>query len=162
MPSRTCRTVDAGVVASAITTALPGAAAAVAGADPTGAAAPSAGSTRVATEPESKTCYSSLDGEEIVAITSQNFESALDSFDVLLTDDATIGKRTCKVKSITVVGEYYNGLGGPADSETVTFYKNSKKSPGKVVDSQTVVGADNGLGTFDIALDTVTLKARTT
>jgi hypothetical protein len=101
------------------------------------------------------TCFSNLTGDTLTAITSQNFETPNDAYDSYGADDVKL-KKTCKVTSIQVMGQYYGGT-GPADSETVTIYKNDGGKPGAVVKTKTVQGTDDGLGSFDIPF-TVTLK----
>jgi hypothetical protein len=65
-----------------------------------------------------------------------------------------------RVKGVTVTGQYYNCAPcGPATSETVTFYKNTKTGhPGRVKNTQTVTGADSS-GSFVIPLTGFTLPA---
>ena len=102
------------------------------------------------------TCFSNLDGDTGVAISSQNFESSFDAYDNSGADDFKL-KKKCVVKSIQVPGQYFGGAPSPADSETVTFYKDNGGKPGAVVKSKTVAGTDSS-GSFDIKLGKVTLK----
>lgn len=93
------------------------------------------------------TCYSNLEGDTGTALTSQNFEASFDQYDGEIADDVKVGKKGCKIKSIDVVGQYYNGF-GPADSITLTFYKNKKGMPGSVVSTKTVNATDSA-GSFN-------------
>jgi hypothetical protein len=65
-----------------------------------------------------------------------------------------------RVTSVTATGQYYScGPCGPATSETVTFYKNTKTGhPGRVKNTQTVTGTDSS-GSFVIPLTGFTLPA---
>ena len=93
------------------------------------------------------TCFNNMTGDTFYAVSSQNFETTNDAFDSFAVDDVKV-KKTCKIKSMQFVGAYFGGP-GPAVSETVTIYKNQGGSPGAVVKSKTVAGADSG-GSFDI------------
>lgn len=95
--------------------------------------------------------YSQNNNDAGVGISSQNFEAALDPYDDAGADDFTVpvGQRWL-VQAVIVTGVYYNGP-GPADSETVTFYRNVGGLPGPVISSQTVTGADSA-GSFTIRL----------
>jgi hypothetical protein len=101
--------------------------------------------------------YSQNDNDAGVGISSQNFEASLDAFDDEAADDFTIpaGQRWI-IRAVIVTGSYFNSGGcgamcGPADSETVSFYRNAAGLPGTLISTQTVVGTDNA-GSFTIRL----------
>lgn len=102
-------------------------------------------------------CYSNMMYDSGVGIVSQNFtDSGFDIYD----SSGAVGfavKKPCVVKTVNVVGAYFNGS-GPADSETVTFYQDNNGLPGAVINSQTVVGTDN-FGSFTIPLNPVKIPA---
>jgi hypothetical protein len=105
--------------------------------------------------------YNQNNNDAGVGISSQNFEASLDSFDDAGADDFTIpaGQRWI-IRAVIVTGVYFNGP-GPADSETVSFYRNAGGLPGTLISTQTVVGMDNA-GSFQIRLTTpVRLRAGT-
>lgn len=102
-------------------------------------------------------CYSNFNSKNDsgVGILSQTFTDSPE-YNSYSADNFAV-KKTCKVAGVEVLGQYFNGA-GPAESETVTFYKdNAGGVPGTVVDSQTVVGTDYG-GSFSIPLETVALS----
>jgi hypothetical protein len=108
--------------------------------------------------------YSQNDNDQGVGISSQNFEASLDPFDDAAADDFTIpaGMRWI-VRAVIVTGIYYgcNPNCGPADSETVNFYRDAAGLPGTLISSQTVVGTDTA-GSFTIRLASpVRLRAGT-
>lgn len=123
-----------------------------------GASASHGGMSAAHTTPASKlvhvqskgSCYSQSDNDNGVGIVSQNFESSFDAYDAQGADDFKL-KKTCKLKTVTVAGAYFGGY-GPADSVNVTFYKDSKGKPGKVVkDFQNASYTDtSGTGNFTI------------
>lgn len=87
-----------------------------------------------------------------IGIVSQDFtDSGFDIYDAQGADDFKVPKgHTWKIKEVDATGVYFNGP-GPADSETVTIYKNNGGVPGDVVKSKTKVGTDTG-GSFVIRL----------
>lgn len=95
--------------------------------------------------------YSQNDNSAGIAVSSQNFEPSMNAFDNAGADDFTIpaGQRWL-IQAVIVTGFYFNGP-GPADSETVTFYRDAGGLPGAVISTQTVVGTDNA-GSFTIRL----------
>jgi len=101
--------------------------------------------------------YDQNDNDSGIGITSQNFETSLDAYDNQGADDFKVPAGfTWKVKEVTVTGVYYNGA-GPAPSVHVTFYKNLGGLPNSakvVADYPAIVPADNGFGSFVIALPT--------
>lgn len=100
-------------------------------------------------------CYSNMMSDTGVGILSQTFGDE-PSYDSYSADNFAV-KKTCKVTGVETVGQYFNGS-GPAESETVTFYADDAGGvPGTVIDTQTVVGTDNG-GSFSIPLQTVALS----
>lgn len=110
--------------------------------------------------PDLTTLYDQNDNDSGVGITSQNFETSLDAYDGQGADDFVVpaGIKKWKVKKVNVTGVYYNGS-GPAVSENIFFYKDAGGLPGTLKSTQTVVGTDNGLGSFSILLTTpVALK----
>lgn len=98
--------------------------------------------------------YNQNDNDAGVGISSQNFEAELDSVDSAGADDfvVPVGQRWL-IQGVLVTGVYYgcNPNCGPADSETVTIYRNAGGIPGTVVSTHTVTGADNA-GSFQIRL----------
>lgn len=66
-----------------------------------------------------------------------------------------IVKKSCTIKTVTVTG-VYGGGSGPADSVTVTFYRNRLGEPGKVIGTPATISA--GLGNPDFVLDIPTVK----
>jgi hypothetical protein len=107
--------------------------------------------------------YSQEGTDSGIGIVSQNFESTFDIYDSQAADDFKVpGGTTWVVNEVDVIGVYFNGAGLARD-ENVTFYKGKKHLPGAVVGStQTVAGADNGTGSFNIMLPTkVKLKGGT-
>jgi hypothetical protein len=121
--------------------------------------ASAAGSAAAVTPSATKTCFTNLKTPGDSIINSQNFEAGFEAYDNAGADDFKL-KAACTVSKITVPGGYYTGSPGPADSETVTIYKNKKGKPGKVVNKQTVKGTDNA-GTFTIPLKKVALDKGT-
>lgn len=100
-------------------------------------------------------CYSNQKNDSGTGIVSQTFTDAgFDIYNSYGADNFQVQK-TCKVAGVNVTGVYFNGS-GPADSETVTFYTDNSGEPGSVINTQTVVGTDNG-GSFTIPLATVPL-----
>ena len=96
------------------------------------------------------TCYDQTKDASGNLVVSQNFtESGDDGYDSMGADDITL-KKPCKVATVNVAGGYFNGS-GPADSETVTFYADSKGKPGKVLATSTTKGKDSA-GSFVIKL----------
>jgi len=151
MRSRALPAMGISVVALAIATSFAGTASA-AGSDVQASHKGSA----VAIGGADATCFSNLAGDTGTAISSQNFEDSFDAYDNSGADDFKL-KKACTVKSIQVPGQYFGAAPSPAESETVTFYKDKKGKPGKVVKSKTVAGTDSG-GSFDIKLGKVKLK----
>jgi hypothetical protein len=83
-------------------------------------------------------------------IVSQNFTSGSFGtvYNAAAADDFAVpAGKTWVVKEVDVTGVYFNGS-GPANSEIVTFYKNSKGHPGKMVKSFTDNCTDSA-GSFD-------------
>lgn len=70
--------------------------------------------------PTDASCYAQLDDDNGNGIVSQNFEANFDTFDSQGADDFTL-KKTCKVKTVSAAGVYFNGS-GPATSYNVFFY----------------------------------------
>ena len=100
-------------------------------------------------------CYSNQMNDSGVGLVSQTFTDAgFDIYNSYGADNFQVQK-TCNVTGVDATGVYFNGS-GPADSETVTFYTDNGGVPGSNLNSQTVVGTDNG-GSFTIPLSTVAL-----
>jgi hypothetical protein len=98
--------------------------------------------------------YSQNSNDSGVGIVSQNFtDPGFDIYDSQGADDFVVPAGTkWLIKGVIATGIYFNcATCGPADSETVTIYKDAGNSPGPVVSSQTVVGTDTG-GTFKMLL----------
>ena len=144
MRSRVLTAAGLSVTALALATSFAG----VASAADSGISAATKGTAGSVAGVSAGNCFSNLDGDTGTALTSQNFEASFDQYDAMLADDVKVGKKGCKIKSIDVVGQYYNGA-GPAASETITFYKNKKGKPGKVVATKTATGSDSA-GSFNV------------
>jgi hypothetical protein len=145
--------VTALVLAFAVAAAFSTAAGARAGVGPR-AVHKSGTSAKIFVKPNALTrLYNQNNQDSGVADVSQNFEAAFDVYDSQLADDFKVKSgHVWKVKEVDVTGVYFNGA-GPAVSENVTFYKDAGGSPGVVKKTYTgVVGADNGTGSFVIAL----------
>jgi hypothetical protein len=85
-----------------------------------------------------KTLYDQTNNDSGIGIVSSDFDSgSFDSYDNRAADDFTVPKgQTWTVTEVDAVGSYFNGSGtasGPADSENVIFYADSKGKPGKAV-----------------------------
>jgi hypothetical protein len=95
--------------------------------------------------------YNQNNNDQGVGISSQNFEASFDAFDDAAADDFTVpAGQKWVIRSVIVTGVYFNGP-GPADSETVSFYRDAGGLPGTLINTQTVVGADNA-GSFNMRL----------
>ncbi len=154
MRSRAIPALGLSVVALALATSLAGTASAA-----SGPSASHSGTSAATVHGPQAACFSNMGGDTGTAITSQNFEASFDAYDASGADDVKLKKR-CTVKQIDVAGQYYNGA-GPADSETVTFYKDDSGKPGAVIKSQTKVGVDTA-GSYSINLKKVKLQKKTT
>lgn len=111
--------------------------------------------------PKGGTLYDQTDSDGGVGLVSQNFESSFDAYDSQAADDFSVpAGHTWKVSGVNVVGVYFNGY-GPASSENVFFYKDSKGLPGKLVaECDNQAGSDNGTGSFSINLSNCTGKTK--
>ena len=98
--------------------------------------------------PGSVVLYDQNTGDSGAAISSQNFDGDLDSYDDEGADDFVVpGGHVWKVKEVDVTGGYTEGT---ADSQHITIYRDHKGLPGKVVaDCDGLQGIDNG-GSFAI------------
>jgi hypothetical protein len=107
---------------------------------------------RVTVAPD-KVLYDQNDHDSVIGISSQNFEGEFDAYDASSADDFKIpAGETWKIKRVLVTGVYYNGE-GPADSETVTFYKDDGGLPGDAIKRIKTTGTDT-FGSFDLQLGT--------
>jgi hypothetical protein len=97
-------------------------------------------------------CVAQNDNDNGIGIVSQNFEPTNDAFDAQGADDFKL-KKTCKLKTTTVSGAYFNGA-GPADSLNVTFYKNSGGLPGAIVKDFQGTSYTDGSGTGNFTAKT--------
>jgi hypothetical protein len=98
-----------------------------------------------------------------IGIVSQTFESTYSVYDSQGADDFVVPSgKTWTVSEVDVYGQYFNGS-GPAASENVTFYKDKKGHPGKVVKTFTGLKGTDSSGSFKITLPKkgVKLKAGT-
>jgi hypothetical protein len=88
-----------------------------------------------------------------IGISSQNFESNFAAYDDAAADDFFVPANTkWHVTEVDAYGVYYNGP-GPANSETVTFYTNSRhKVPGNVKGTPFTLQGVDSAGTFAITL----------
>ena len=104
--------------------------------------------------------YSQDDNDAGVGIVSQNFtDPGFDIYDSQGADDFVVPVgHTWFVKAMTVTGVYFNGP-GPADSETVTFYRDAGGLPGVALGSVTVHGLDTA-GSFRLKLSNRGLRMR--
>jgi len=95
---------------------------------------------------------------------SQDFETANDTFDSLNADDFVVpAGQTWTVQGVVASGLYFNGA-GPVNNFNVIFYSNAGTIPGAVVAGGTFTGASytNAAGVFTITLPgSVTLPAGT-
>ncbi len=90
-------------------------------------------------------------------IPSQHDEGPFDANDTYAAADCRFKQKT-KIHQIVAVGGYYNGS-GPSDSENVITWSNAAGLPSKVLNTQTVVGAE-AAGTFTIPLTPFAVKGR--
>jgi len=92
--------------------------------------------------------YSQNDNDAGVGIVSQDFtDPGFDIYDSNGADDFVVpAGHVWSVKGIAVTGVYFNGS-GPADSETVYFYKDAGGLPGALLGSVNLHGIDNA-GSF--------------
>lgn len=91
---------------------------------------------------------------------SQNFEQPDGSGNTAAADDFKVpGSHLWTVDTVSVTGIYYNGS-GPADSETVTIYKNNHKHlPGAIVARyENLTGTEIGRGSFKITIPLTRLR----
>jgi hypothetical protein len=82
-----------------------------------------------------KNLYNQNNNDAGVGIVSQNFETAFDAYDNQGADNFKL-KAKSTIKQVIVTGVYFNCTTppcGPADSVTVTVYKNTAGAPGAVV-----------------------------
>jgi hypothetical protein len=87
-------------------------------------------------------------------LVSQNFTSGSFGtvYNAAAADDFAVpAGKTWKVKGVDVTGVYFNGY-GPATSELITFYKNSKGHPGKVVGKAQTLNCADSAGSFACTL----------
>jgi len=100
----------------------------------------------------------SQSGDRGTGINSQNYDHEFDAYDDEAADDFIVpeGARW-RIKEVDMAG-YYNE--GPADTFTITFYKNRHGKPGNMIATFTIVPPYyNGDGSMPLALDGyVTLK----
>lgn len=98
--------------------------------------------------------YANKGTDSGLGVVSQNESAAADDFTVP-------EGRTWTIKEVDVTGVYFNGA-GPADSETVTFYKAVKGGVGKAVASYPGrIGIEDGYGSFRISIPKTKLKSGT-
>lgn len=85
-------------------------------------------------------CFQNMTEDSYVAMFSSNFvEPDHEAYDAHGADDLLIGESGCKARRLHVPGSYYSGA-GPAESLTVAFYKSANDLPGRVINTQTLVG----------------------
>jgi hypothetical protein len=89
-------------------------------------------------------CYAQRDNDNGIGIVSQNFESTFDAYDAMGADDFKL-KKTCKLKTVTADGIYFNGS-GPADSFNVVIYKGKSKPGGTFKACNNASYTDSGFG----------------
>ncbi len=100
--------------------------------------------------------HSALDNDAGVGINSQNYEDSYAAFDDAAATDVTLARK-CVVTGLVVPGHHCNRS---APSETVAFYQDRDGKPGKLIDTQTVVGEDS-FGYFTLTIDPVQLSKGT-
>ena len=85
-------------------------------------------------------------------IVSQNFSSTFSrTYDAAAADDFLVpAGKLWKIKGVDVTGVYFNGS-GPASSEVINVYSDSKGVPGKLKKTETVNCTDSA-GSFSCAL----------
>jgi hypothetical protein len=94
--------------------------------------------------------YAQLDAPGVGEV-SQHFEPAFEWADADGADDFTVPVgSTWNIEAVEVTGSYDFGP-GPADSETVTFYRDASGLPGETIRSFTIIGTD-GNGSFRMRL----------
>jgi hypothetical protein len=84
------------------------------------------------------------------AIVSQNFTSGSmgTAYNAAAADDFVVPKgKTWKVTGVDAAGVYITGA-GPANSEVITFYKNSQGHPGDVIGKPQTVHCIDSAGSF--------------
>ena len=85
-------------------------------------------------------------------IVSQNFTSNSAQYDAAAADDFLVPKgKIWKITAIDVTGVYFNGS-GPAPSETITFYADSKGHPGKAIGKGQKLTCTDSAGSFACTL----------
>jgi len=128
----------------------------------TSAGATSAGSAVVqhsaassaAAKPAAAACYSNTGADSGTGILSTDTDNPAGNSSIGAVDFTV--KKKCVIKTVLATGVYAAGA-GPADSFTVTFYKNKAGFPGKVVTAQTVSPPD-GNPVLNLSIKAVKLK----
>ncbi|MGH6888133.1 MAG: hypothetical protein ACREHF_02880 [Rhizomicrobium sp.] len=112
--------------------------------------------------PGLKMLYNQNSNNSGVGLVSQNFSATDSAYDDTGADDFVVPAGSkWKVKEVDVTGVYFNGS-APATSENVTFYKDKKGMPGKVVKAETNLKGKDTAGSFTIKLSkTVRLRPGT-
>jgi hypothetical protein len=117
-------------------------------------AAPTKSVTGMAVKAQSQSMaavlYDQNDNDSGGAVSSQNFESAYDLYDNMAADDFVVpaGSKWA-VSEVSVTGQY---TVGPAASVHITFYKNKKGLPQKVVADYPAVKCADTAGSFVCSL----------
>jgi hypothetical protein len=83
-------------------------------------------------------------------VTSQDFETANDSFDNQAADDFTVTAPGWRITSVEVDGQF--NVGGPAEGFNVRFYADAGALPGTLVAERLVQPYTGGTGVVDITL----------
>ena len=96
-----------------------------------------------------KTLYSQNSNYASLSIVSQNFSSTYShTYDAAGADDFLVpAGKIWKITGVDAPGLYFNGS-GPAQSENITFYKDSKGKPGKTVGKTQTVNCTDSAGSF--------------
>jgi hypothetical protein len=97
--------------------------------------------------------FANSDNDAGIGVSSQNFESQYAAYNSAAADDFFVpANTTWHVTVVDVNGVFYNGSGPDgSETESVTFYKNTKGVPGLVKATYTLQGLDNS-GSFAITL----------
>jgi hypothetical protein len=96
-------------------------------------------------------CYSQLSLDTGVSNVSDKYEPVFHAYDNRAADDFVLTK-PCRVRSIDVIGTFYDGI-GPAESEQVRLSYDNGGTPGATIASQRVIGTYVfGGGSFHLVL----------
>lgn len=99
--------------------------------------------------------YEQMDGTYTNAITSQNFESALDSYDNQAADDFLVPSGDIwYIESIDILGAYFNGS-GPLVSVNIWIYNDSSGFPGSTAAEILEIVPSSGIADGSLGINLV-------